>query len=247
MKKVVFGWYVIFLFIPLLLVVGVSFLSRGSPIEFIPSLLAYETALRYWKPFLRSLGYAFAVTFICLILGFPVACVIAGARRWKRMLLFLVILPFWTNFLVRIYGWKIILRHLELLGTEIAVLIGLTYIYLPFMILPLFSALERFDSRLYLAARDLGASGIQAIIKVVIPVIAPGVRVGILFVFVLTFGDFVVNDLLGGAKNAMIGSSIRDAYLVSRNWPLGAALTVLSTLFLLIFIWCIRKWRTSGT
>jgi spermidine/putrescine transport system permease protein len=163
------------------------------------------------------------------------------------MLLFLVILPFWTNFLVRIYGWKIILRHLELLGTEIAVLIGLTYIYLPFMILPLFSALERFDSRLYLAARDLGASGIQAIIKVVIPVIAPGVRVGILFVFVLTFGDFVVNDLLGGAKNAMIGSSIRDAYLVSRNWPLGAALTVLSTLFLLIFIWCIRKWRTSGT
>lgn len=247
MRKVVFGWYVVFLFIPLLLVLGVSFLSRGSPIEFTPSLSAYETAFRYWMPFLRSLGYASTVTFICLILGFPIACVIAGSRRWKGMLLFLVILPFWTNFLVRIYGWKIILRHLELLGTEIAVLIGLTYIYLPFMILPLFSALERFDGRLYLAARDLGASGIQAIIKVVIPGIAPGVRVGILFVFVLTFGDFVVNDLLGGAKNAMIGSSIRDAYLVSRNWPLGAALTVLSTLLLLISIWCIRKWRSSGT
>lgn len=247
MRRLVFGWYLLFLFIPILLVLTVSFLSKGSPIELSFSLAGYERAINYINPFLRSLAFALAVSIVTFILGFPIACCIANAKRWKGLLLFLVILPFWTNFLVRIYGWKSILRYFELLGTSWAVLVGLVYIYLPFMVLPLFSSLERFDIKLYLAARDLGASGLLAIYRVVFPCIAPGIRVGFLFVFVLTFGDFVVNDLLGGAKNAMIGSSIRDAYLVSRNWPLGASLTVLSTISLLLIIWICRRWRNFGT
>lgn len=246
MKKLVLGWYIVFLLLPILLVVLCSFLSKGSPIDFSFSFEGYKRTLFYGIPFLRSLGYAAIVSFLCLLIGFPTAVVIVNSKKWRAILLFLVILPFWTNFLVRIYGWKIILRQLDLLGTPSAVIIGLTYIYLPFMILPLYSSLERFDSRIYFAARDLGASGIQSIIKVVLPSITPGVKVGFLFVFVLTFGDFVVNDLLGGAKNAMIGSSIRDAYLLSRNWPLGASLTVVSTLLLFSVFWIGRRWRSSG-
>src|SRR2546427_340943 len=233
--------------VPLALVFAVSFASRGTygGIEWTLTLGNYTSIADplYLRIFWRSLWLAVLTTVICLVMGFPLAYVIARApTRWQGILLFFVIIPFWTNFLVRTYAWMFILRSegllstvlsalglthepLPLLFTDAAVLIGLVYGYLPFMVLPLYAALERLDPSLIEAAWDLYARPLQVFTRVVLPLSKPGVIAGCVLVFIPSLGAYVTPDLLGGARSMMIGNLIQHQYLVVRDWPFGSALS----------------------
>ena len=233
--------------VPLLLVLAVSFASRGTygGIEWALTVTNYTSIADplYLRIFWRSLWLAVVTTVICLAMGFPLAYVIARApRRWQGVLLFLVIIPFWTNFLVRTYAWMFILRTegllnqallalgfihepLNLLFTDWAVLIGLVYGYLPFMVLPLYAALERLDRSLVEAAWDLYAKPLQVFTKIVLPLSKPGVIAGCVLVFIPSLGAYVTPDLLGGARTMMVGNLIQHQYLVVRDWPFGSSLS----------------------
>ena len=238
----------IFLFgVPLLLVLAVSFASRGTygGIEWALTFNNYTSIVDplYLRIFWRSLWLAVVTTAICLVMGFPLAYVIARApQRRQGLLLFLVIIPFWTNFLVRTYAWMFILRTegllnqallslgfihepLTILFTDWAVLIGLVYGYLPFMVLPLYAALERLDRSLIEAAWDLYAKPVQVFTRVVLPLSKPGVIAGCVLVFIPSLGAYVTPDLLGGARTMMIGNLIQHQYLVVRDWPFGSSLS----------------------
>ncbi len=233
--------------VPLLLVLAVSFASRGTygGIEWALTFTNYTGIADplYLRIFWRSLWLAVVTTALCLAMGFPLAYVIARApKRWQGVLLFLVVIPFWTNFLVRTYAWMFILRTegllnqalmtlgltsepLNLLFTDWAVLIGLVYGYLPFMVLPLYAALERLDRSLVEAAWDLYAKPLQVFTRVVLPLTKPGVIAGCVLVFVPSLGAYVTPDLLGGARTMMIGNLIQHQYLVVRDWPFGSSLS----------------------
>ncbi len=197
----------------------------------------------YFRIFGRSILFAAATTALCLVLGFPLAYYIARLPRGRQGLwLVLVLIPFWTNFLVRTYAWMFILRAegvlnkflmgaglidapIELLYSDAAVLLGLVYGYLPFMVLPLYAAVERLDPVLVEAARDLYASRWSVFWRVVLPLTKPGVMAGCLLVFMPSLGAFITPDLLGGARSMMVGNLIQHEYLVVRDWPLGSALS----------------------
>ena len=196
-------------------------------------------------------------TIICLLIGYPFAFMIAKLpSKYRPILLFMVILPFWTNSLIRIYGMKIFLgvrgvlnntlislgiidTPIRIINTEIAVIIGLVYILLPFMILPLYSAIEKLDGRLLEAAKDLGADTVQRFVRIILPLTMPGIIAGCLLVLLPAMGMFYVADLLGGAKVLLVGNVIKSEFLVSRNWPFGSAisigLTILMALLLYIY------------
>jgi spermidine/putrescine transport system permease protein len=206
---------------------------------------------------LRSLWLAFVNTFICLIIGYPMAYYISRqSPKTKTILLLLVILPFWTNFLVRTYAWIIILREgglintilmnlgiiqtpLELMFTRGAVIVGLVYGYLPFMILPLYASIEKINPSYFEAANDLGANSFQAFLRIMLPLTAPGIFAGSILVFIPTIGAFITPDMLGGAKVMMIGNSIKSQYLTMRNWPFGSALSfiVLSIVLVVLYFY----------
>jgi spermidine/putrescine transport system permease protein len=205
----------------------------------------------YLRIFLRSIGYAALTTLICVVVGYPVAYFIARAEpRRRHRLLLLVMVPFWTSFLIRTYAWitilkqegllnglllsfKVIPEPLSLLYTPTAVVIGLVYAYLPFMILPIYGSAEKLDNSLVEAAHDLGAGPVRAFSSVIIPLTMPGIAAGTLLVFVPAIGMFAITDLMGGAKVPMIGNVIQNQFLQARDWPFGAALGVV---FMLMFI-----------
>ena len=240
-------WMGLFFLAPLALVFAISFASRGT----YGGIVWEFTAANYldlWHPLYgkilgQSLWYASLTTAICFVLGFPLAYMIARSpARWQPVLLLLVMLPFWTNFLVRTYAWMIVLRQdglvngllralgivdapLELLYTPTAVVIGLVYGYLPFMVLPLYVAVERLDPRLVEAAWDLYASRWAIFTRVVVPLTMPGIVGGCVLVFIPSIGSFITPDLLGGARSMMIGNLIQHEYLVVRDWPLGSAVS----------------------
>lgn len=237
----------LFFLVPLALVFAISFASRGT----YGGIVWEFTSANYldlWHPLYgkilgQSLWYASLTTAICLVLGFPLAYTIARSpARWQPLLLLLVMLPFWTNFLVRTYAWMIVLRQdglvnglllalgivdapLELLYTPTAVVIGLVYGYLPFMVLPLYVAVERLDPLLVEAAWDLYASRWSILTRVVVPLTMPGIVGGCVLVFIPSIGSFITPDLLGGARSMMIGNLIQHEYLVVRDWPLGSAVS----------------------
>ena len=238
-------WLTLFFLLPLALVLLISFASRGTygGVEWTFGLGNY---LRLFDPlygqvFLRSLLLAGLTTGLCLVLGFPMAYFIARApAKWQGIWLLLVMIPFWTNFLVRTYAWMFILRTegllnagllwlglidqpLEILYTDTAVLIGLVYSYLPFMVFPLYAAIERLDRSLVEAAWDLYASGWAVLRRVVWPLTKPGVIAGCILVFIPSVGAFITPDLLGGARSMMVGNLIQHEYLVARDWPFGSA------------------------
>jgi len=237
----------LFFVVPLILVFGVSFASRGTygGIQWTVTLANYASIFDplYLQIFWRSLWMAALTTVVCLVFGFPLAYLIARAsRKWQAVLLLLIIIPFWTNFLVRTYAWMFILRTegllntvlmsagivdqpLNLLYTDAAVIIGLVYGYLPFMVLPLFAALERLDPSVIEAAWDLYARPARVFTRVILPLAKPGVIAGCLLVFIPSVGAYVTPDLLGGAKSMMIGNLIQQQYLVVRDWPFGSALS----------------------
>ena len=208
----------------------------------------------YAQIFLKSLVYATVTTVACLLLGYPLALLIARSpARRRNFLLFLVILPFWSNFLIRIYAWMIILgpqaalsrlvnSYLEFFGAgpvsllfgPFAVILGLTYVFLPFMILPLYANLEKHDPAWLDAAQDLGAGAAQRFFRVTWPLSRPGVYAGSLLVFIPAFGNFAVPDILGGTEGIMIGNVISTQFLAARDWPFGAVLSIALTLAVLL-------------
>lgn len=241
-------WTAVFCLLPLVVVLAVSLATRGTYggilWEFSPD--NYRDLLHplYGRIFGQSLLLAGMTTGICLALGFPLAYYIARLppRRQALWLIFIMI-PFWTNFLVRTYAWMFILRTegllntvllqwhlisvpLDLLYSNQAVLLGLVYGYLPFMVLPLYAAIERIDPALIEAAWDLYADRWSLFRRVLIPLTKPGIIAGCVLVFIPSLGAYLTPDLLGGARSMMIGNLIQHEYLVARDWPLGSALSI---------------------
>jgi spermidine/putrescine transport system permease protein len=227
--------------------------------------LADELVLNtdYLRIFLRSFWLAGLTTLLTLVIGFPTALGMALAPpRWRTFLIFLVTVPFWANLLVRNYAWIILLRNnglvdqarhalglgtgpLDLLYTPTAVLIGLVYSYLPFMVLPIFASLEKLDWRLVEAAFDLGARRWQTLRRIVVPLAMPGIAAGCILVFVPGLGAFITPELLGGGKALMIGNLIQSQFGAARNWPFGAALSfALLALVLLAMVAYLLRYRT---
>jgi spermidine/putrescine transport system permease protein len=239
----------VFLFIPLMVVGVISFATRGTygGVIWQFSLENYRDVWHvvYARIFGQSLVLASLTTIICLVLGFPLAYYIVRlSPRWQAVWLMLIMIPFWTNFLVRTYAWIFILRTegllntlllglgvittpLDLLYTDKAVLIGLVYGYLPFMVLPLYATLERLDPAFVEAARDLYANQWSVFRRVIVPLTKPGIIAGCLLVFIPSLGAFLTPDLLGGARNMMVGNLIQHEYLVARDWPLGSAISLI--------------------
>ncbi|MFS0864003.1 spermidine/putrescine ABC transporter permease PotB [Fredinandcohnia sp. 179-A 10B2 NHS] len=251
-------WMIAFLFIPILLILIVSFMSRGTygGIEYVFTLQNYA---RFFDPLyldilLMSILMAAATTGICIIFGYPFAYLIArSSPKYRTLLLFLVIIPFWTNSLIRTYAWIILLRTegvinhllmglgiisepLTLLYNSGAILIGLVYTLFPFMVLPLYASIEKLDKSYLEAASDLGAKGWQTFLKITLPLTMPGIVAGSLLVFIPTLGLFFIPDLMGGAKTMMIGNLIKNQFLTARDWPFGAASSVILVILTMILI-----------
>ncbi len=251
-------WLLLFFIAPLVIVIIVSFAMRGSY-----GAIRYDLQTgNYWRAFdtlylpayWRTVWIATATTGLCILVSYPVAYYIAlkAGERWKRILLVLTVIPFWTSFLIRTYAWMLLLRSegvinttlvklgivdepLRLLYNDFAVLIGQVYGELPFMILPLYVALERFDRRLLEAAQDLGANRIRTFVHVTFPLSRPGLLAGIVLVFIPSFGAFITPDLLGGAKSVMIGNLIQNQF-TQLNQPFGSALSLLLTAAVLLLL-----------
>ncbi|MFO7246599.1 MAG: ABC transporter permease [Thermaerobacter sp.] len=255
------AWLLIFEVIPLVLVLAVSFMRRGvqGPIEVTFTLENYARFADplYVRILADSLWIALVTTAICLLVGYPFAyyaCQQPPERRAR--LLGLVILPFWTNMLIRTYAWIVLLRSnglvnnvlrgagviqqpLELLYTREAAVLGLVYALLPFMILPLYASIEKLDWRLVKAAQDLGASPARAFWRVTLPLTMPGVVAGSVLVFVPSLALFYISDLMGGARAVLIGNLVQRQFTQARDWPFGAAASVILTVvsLLLIFVY----------
>ncbi len=251
-------WLLVFLVAPLVIVVIVSLATRGpygkTIYDFTPA--NYERALDslYLPAYWRTIWIAVATTVLCAIVSYPVAYYIAlrAPARWKRVLLVMTVIPFWTSFLIRTYAWMLLLRSegvinsalmstglindpLKLLYNDFAVLVGQVYGELPFMILPIYVALERLDTRLLEAAQDLGANRFWAFVKVTLPLSKPGLMAGIALVFIPSLGAFITPDLLGGAKSVMIGNLIQNQF-AQLNQPFGSALSLILTAAVLLLL-----------
>jgi spermidine/putrescine transport system permease protein len=249
--------FLLLFFVAPLLILGVySFLKRGAYGQLVWefNLQNYVRVIDplYLNILWRSFVFAIGTTVICLLFGYPFAYYIARlpGLRLRNLLLILVMVPFWTNFLIRTYAWRVILGNdgplnglllglgvirepLPLIFNDGAVMVGLVYGYLPFMVLPLYAAIDRVDFSLMEAAHDLYADGWQAFRRVLLPLSMPGVIAGSILVFIPTLGTFVTSDLLGGAKTVLIGNLIQSQFLTARDWPFGSAFTVLLMLAVL--------------
>jgi spermidine/putrescine transport system permease protein len=247
-------WLLVFVIIPGVILLIYSFCERDEVggVIFSFNLDNYRRVFDpiYMRIFARSIWYAGLTTLICVVVGYPVAYYIARTSvAMRNKLLLLVMVPFWTSFLIRTYAWITILKQegllnsflqsaqlinepFNLLYTPTAVVIGLVYAYLPFMILPIYGSAEKLDNSLIEAAHDLGAGPLRAFSSVIVPLTMPGIAAGTLLVFVPSIGMFAISDLMGGAKVPMIGNVIQNQFLQARDWPFGAALGVI---FMLMF------------
>ncbi len=255
----VVGWLTLFVLVPNLMIIGTSFLTRDEA-NLIELTFTFDNYLRlidplYAKVMLHSFYMAIVATILCLIIGYPFAYIVAKMpEKWRPIMLFLVIVPFWTNSLIRTYGLKIVLgtqgilnkslmameiidKPIRLMYSETAVMIGLVYILLPFMILPLYSAIEKLDDTYVEAAKDLGANKFQIFTKVTLPLTMPGIIGGCLLVLLPALGMFYIADLLGGAKNLLIGNVIKSQVLNARDWPFGAATSIALTIAMAIMLY----------
>jgi spermidine/putrescine transport system permease protein len=252
------GWLLAFLIAPLVIVVIVSLATRGPYGKTIYDLSPanYLRAIDplYLRAYWRTIWIATATTALCAAVSYPVAYYLAlrAGPRWKRLLLVLTVIPFWTSFLIRTYAWMLLLRSegvinsalldtglihepLKLLYNDFAVLVGQVYGELPFMILPIYVALERLDTRLLEAAGDLGANRFWTFMKVTLPLSRPGLVAGIVLVFIPSLGAFITPDLLGGAKSIMVGNLIQNQF-AQLNQPFGSALSLLLTAAVLLLL-----------
>lgn len=255
-------WLVAFFLVPLLIMFVYSLMPRGiyGGVEPGFTLHHYTRFLDplYLQVLQRTFAWSIACTIICLLLGYPVAYVIARTHRWRTLLLFLVVLPFWTSFLVRTFAMIFLMRDtglinswllklgviqepLTILYTPFAVMTGLVYGFLPFMILPIYASLEKLDPSLLEAAEVLGARSAARFRRVTLPLSMPGVVAGSLLVFIPALGSFLTSDLLGGAKQVMIGNLVQNQFSSARNWPFGSAASfIVMALVLAAVMWYLR-------
>lgn len=264
------GWLALFLLLPCLLVLVYSFLERGAygGIDYVFTWDNYQRALDplYLEILLRSAKIAGLATLYAVLIGYPAAYAIARAPRQRQAVyLFLVMLPFWSNYLIRTYAWIVLLNRkgliagllepmglygdlLNILYTESAVILGLVYNYIPFVILAIFASLSRINGELWEASSDLGASGWTTLRRIILPLSVPGVAAGAVFVFVLSIGNFITADLLGGKQVLMVGNLIYAQFLTARDWPFGSALSffLIAIMLLLLFIQAMLARRAQG-
>ncbi|MFW5331913.1 ABC transporter permease [Hydrogenophaga sp. ZJX-1] len=278
-KRFVIGvpyvWLFVFFLLPFLILLYISFVDQGEsinpfkpiwdPVTGILSLKYenYWTIFRdveggglfqtiYIEAYLRSIWYALCTAVLCLLIGYPFAYFIArSAPSVRPALLMMVMLPFWTSFLLRVYAWKGILADqgvinqllmavgiidepIQMLYTNVSMLVGMTYVYLPFMVLPLYANLVKMDFRLLEAAYDLGASPFKAFWLVTVPLSKAGIVAGFMLVFIPAVGEFVIPSLLGGPENIMIGRVVWDEMFTSNNWPRASALAVVMILLIIV-------------
>jgi len=271
-KKLVLGililpgalWINLLYVVPSILIIVYSFLTRqvGGGVIWKLNLAAYEKLFSYNPDalfinnfiviFMRTFWWGILTMAICLLIGYPLAFYIAQQKSSTRnILLFMVIVPFWTNFLVRTYAWKFILNNnglinvilssfgfgrIPLINTPLAVIIGLVYGSLPFMVLPLYASIEKFNFSFIEAAHDLGAGYVQVFTRILFPLTLPGVVAGSTLVFILTIGQFVVPVILGGGKVAMIGNLLAQQFSTAFDWPFGSAIAVVFILLMMFGI-----------
>ena len=262
-----YAWLFVFFLLPFLILVYISFVDMGNDIDPFKPIWDTQTGVlrlkyeNYWSIFrtgeggalfqtlyieayLRSVWYAMCTAILCLLIGYPFAYFIArSAPSVRPALLMMVMLPFWTSFLLRVYAWKGILADqgvlnqllmvlgivdepIQMLYTNVSMLVGMTYVYLPFMVLPLYANLVKMDFRLLEAAYDLGASPLRAFWLVTVPLSRAGIVAGFMLVFIPSVGEFVIPSLLGGPENLMIGRVVWDEMFTSNNWPRATALAV---------------------
>ncbi len=260
-------WLIGFFLLPFLILVYISFVDMGGDIHPFKPIWDTQTGVLklkyenygsifrtgeggvlfqtvYIEAYLRSIGYALCTALLCLLLGYPFAYFMArSAPSIRPALVMLVMLPFWTSFLLRVYAWKGILADqgvlnqlllalgvidepIQMLYTNVSMLVGMTYVYLPFMVLPLYANLVKMDFRLLEAAYDLGASPLRAFWLVTVPLSKAGIVAGFMLVFIPSVGEFVIPSLLGGPENLMIGRVVWDEMFTSNNWPRATALAV---------------------
>jgi putrescine transport system permease protein len=276
-----YAWLGLFFLVPFLIVLAISLaeqaigippytplVARGAAgLELHASLANYALLAGdplYLRAYINAVLYAGAATVLALLIGYPMAYAIVRApRAWRGTLLLLVILPFWTSFLIRVYAWIGLLKGnglvnnallalglihepLALLNNLFAVEVGLVYSYLPFMVLPLYAALEKLDPALLEAAADLGCRPAVAFWRVTLPLSLPGVMAGTLLVFIPMCGEFVIPDLLGGPSNLMIGKVLWDEFFTNRDWPVASAVAVAMLILLLVPMGALRRYL-AGT
>lgn len=276
--SVPYVWLAIFFFIPFLVVFKISLSESAIAVPPYSSLLDFNLEEAYvniklnlgnylylWEDsfyldaYLSSIKIAAVSTVFTLLVGFPIAYLIARSdQKYRGILLALVILPFWTSFLLRVYAWVGLLKKqglvnevlmslgfinepLTMLQTDFAVYIGIVYTYLPFMILPLYSALEKMDMSLIEAAEDLGARPIQSFFMVTVPLAMPGIIAGCMLVFIPAVGEYVIPALLGGSDTLMIGRVLWDEFSLNRDWPMASAVATVMLVFLVLPIMLIRS------
>ncbi|PNK59688.1 spermidine/putrescine ABC transporter permease PotB [Psychrobacter sp. FDAARGOS_221] len=255
---IIWAWLIIFALIPNILVVLASFLTRDED-TFLELPLTVESYLRfidplYVKVFMHSLSMAAITTLICLILGYPFAWLVSRvSKKWQSFLMLLLIIPFWTNSLVRLYAVKLIIaangllssaligmglidEPLQILYTQKAVIGGLVYLLFPFMVLPLYAVFTDMRDDIVLASKDLGANKFQTFWHIILPLTTPGIISGVLLVLLPAMGMFYVADILGGSRNLLVGNIIKSQFLDARDWPFGAAASVLLTVTMAILI-----------
>ena len=268
-----YAWLVLFFLVPFLIVLKISLAESviGIP-PYTPLLdsgwqpqLSGESYRRlvsddlYALAYLNALKFAGVSTVFCLLLGYPLAYgIVRAPRRWRSLLLLLVILPFWTSFLIRVYAWigllsanglinntllalGLVHQPLTLLNNAFAIYVGIVYSYLPFMVLPLYAQLEKLDLALREAAADLGCRPWQAFWRVTLPLSLPGIAAGALLVFIPAVGEFVIPDLLGGPDTLMIGKVLWDEFFANRDWPMAAAVAVAMLVVLIVPMGLIRR------
>jgi putrescine transport system permease protein len=275
-------WLLLFFLIPFLIVLQISLAETrfvGTPpyselVEWVDdkylqlklNLGNYQYLLAdslYRDAFLSSVKVAFVSTLFCLLIGYPMAYAIARADpSWRNTLLLLIILPFWTSFLLRVYAWMgllgtngvfnqvllavgIIDEPLVMLQTDFAMYIGIVYSYLPFMILPLYSNLEKHDQTLLEAAVDLGCRPFRAFLSITLPLSKPGVIAGSMLVFIPAVGEFVIPRLLGGTDSLMIGRVLWDEFFSARNWPVASAVALALLLVLVLPIMLFQRYQAQ--
>lgn len=270
-------WLLLFFLAPFAIVLKISFAdplvaqppftpffdwAAGSGSRILATLDNYAFLLEdnlYWVSYLKSIKIALVATLLCLLLGFPMAYAIALAPLpWRNLLLLLVILPFWTSFLLRVYAWMVMLgkqglinnlllstglidEPLQMLYTDGAVYLGIVYTYVPFMILPLYATLEKLDPDIHEAAADLGAKPLRVFFDVTLPLAMPGIIAGSLLVFIPALGEYVIPALLGGLDSLMIGRTLYDEFFVNRDWPLASAVAIVLLLILILPIMLFQR------
>lgn len=251
-------WMIIFIAIPLCYIIFISFMQRGTDggIIFTPTIENYARMKNplYFKVFKDSISIAFITTLLTLIFGYPFAYFASKIpKKYRVLVLVLIIIPFWTNSLIRTYGWIILLRtegiinHIligiglikepfKMLYSYGAVLVGMVYTLFPFMVLPLYNSIEKLDRSYLEAAKDLGAGRWKTFLTVTIPLTMPGIVAGCILVFIPSIGLFFIPDLMGGSRVMLVGNLIKNQFLVSRDWPFGAALSIVMMIVSLLLI-----------